>query len=189
MGLTLRDHIRREKNLGRRSKLLRVCDDAKDATGVELKNARLRTREQLGGALGMKLPDGRIELAEHLVQSPEQTAELAVTAIHEGFHAPGRRASGKHGQGIRHEGITELAAQKVAQEKGYRGFSKVYESSVKVALQIGSLLSHDLMMELADRKDAPVLLQQALTRALVRKHSMPTAKAAERARQMERAAA
>ncbi|QQR54462.1 hypothetical protein IPG41_04650 [Candidatus Peregrinibacteria bacterium] len=185
----LSDHIRTVNDRGHKSDLLKLCREVKEETGAEIQNARLLTNAELQGTLGRHCKN-RIDLnKDRLFKSKDQLAEAAITAIHEAYHAKGRRKSGIRGKGIRHEGITELGAQKKATALGYRGFSCAYRKAVEGADQIANLITFDRMMELADQKEAPVRLQREITRALVEKHSMPFEKAAARAVAMEKAAA
>ena len=190
MALTLNDHIGEVKDREHRRGLLKLCADTREVTGAEVGEARLSTNQELNGALGRHCNNVIYLNEERLLRNKEQLAEAAITSIHEGLHAKGKRKSGRHGKGIRHEGITELGAQKLATERGYRGFSYVYERPVEGAKQIAHLITHKKMMEVADEgADAPVLLQRELTRALIKKHSMPPKRARERAKEMEKAAA
>ncbi len=191
MALTLNEHIGKEvRDKEHRNGLLRMCDHVREETGAEIGNARLKTNAELKGSLGYHC-NGVIELnADRLLKHRGQLAEAAVTSMHEGLHYAGRRKNGKRGKGIRHEGITEAGAQKLAIQRGYRGFSTAYARSVKGAEQIANLITFDKMMEVADQgHEAPVLLQREITRALVKKHSMPPKQAVTRAKEMEKAAA
>ena len=194
MALTLNDHIGEVKDREHRRGLLKLCADTREVTGAEVGEARLSTNQELNGALGRHCNNVIYLNEERLLRNKEQLAEAAITSIHEGLHARGKRKLGKNkkkreGKGMKHEGVVELTAQEEATRLGYRGFSHVYERPVEGARAMAKLITFDRMTELADQENASVLLQRELTRALIKKHSMPPKRARERAKEMEKAAA